>query len=131
MTTLAEYVTWATFESKLKTYLGVTGTAEDTQLEWYLEISAEMGDHYLGREFLDSAGGDIDPPQNTVIGCFAYVKGIRDFQRHDGAVTEKKTASLTEKYGNIAKDGGQDLALRQARPFWDPWKLDPTLAGLM
>ncbi len=135
MTTLVEHVTWASYETELKSFLGVTGVGEDINLEMWLDAAAEMGDAFIDVDFVDDDGNDADPPVNTVIGCFAYVKGIRDATNRNLMHTEVKTASLMEKYinpaGATSASSVHAIALRAARPYWDPYKADPTLAGAL
>lgn len=128
MTTLAEHVTWSTYEDLLKIHVGVTGTAEDIQLEFWLEAAAERGDEYLDREF-DADNLPVDVPKNAALGCLFYVKALRAASLIDSNIIEKKTASLTRKFANAHDKKFQSAALRAARPYWDPYMLDPTLAG--
>jgi hypothetical protein len=129
---LAEHVTWATYETLLKQFLGVSGTAEDALLEFWLESSAEMGDQYLERDFVDSTGVDIDPPKNTVLGCFAYVRVMRDWQlRQNTDLKKVKTGQLEEEYGISGSDAAKSSAFEAAARYWYPWKTDVSLAGVI
>ena len=129
-TTLTAFVTWGppgNFETPLKEYLGVTSpvTADNNNLERFLRAAAEMGDTFIGQELSDP------PPENTILGCFEYVKALWNWSKRDVAVKAVKTASLAETYVDPGTIAAAQRAFAAARPFWDPWKKDPTLAGMI
>lgn len=126
-TTLTAFVTWGAFETPLKQYLLLTSpTAEDNaNLERFLKAAAEMGDTFIGQEVSDP------PPENTILGCFEYVKALWNWGRRDVTVKGIKTASLAETYVDPGTLAATQRAIAAARPFWDPWAKDPTLAGMI
>lgn len=132
MTTLKTFVTWATHEAALRSYVGVP-TGHDANLQLWLEAGAEMGDAFMANPFVDDDGNELDPPINTVVGVFAYVKSSFEWNSREAGMVEKKTAGLTEKFTNAA--GGQSakaalqFALAAAHTYWLPWVDDLTLAG--
>ena len=134
MATLSDTIDWSTDEALLKKFLRLPAGphADDDLLEIWLQAATEKGDQFLGREFTAD-----DPPAtvpvNCRIGCWAYVKGIRDWNLREAGLIEKKTASLTEKYSSAAGPDSSravfDAALRSARPYWDDYCYDVTQPG--
>jgi hypothetical protein len=133
MATAVETYTWAAYEAGLKAYLGVVGTAEDANLQLWLESAAEDCDNYTENDFTDDAGGDITHPKNILLGIYEWVKHFRswyDPNRNSGAV-EIQTGPLREKYqgGNMGTDGSI-LARAAAYPHWYPSKVHIDLEGV-
>lgn len=133
MTTLTDFVTWATHETALRLYVGVPSPDDAANLQLWLEAGAEMGDAYMANPFQDADGGELDPPKNTVIGVYAYVKASLDWNSREAGLVEKSTASLTEKFSAAAGPQSAQAvlnhALAAAVPYWFPWVDDLTLAG--
>lgn len=134
-TTVSAVITWADKEVALKAYLGISGTAEDTNLQLWLEASAEMADQYLERTFTYTAPEvPADAvPKNVEIGCYEFCKFIRERNLINTATTMVKTDRLQENYAAPTGAGAMAAtfagALSQARIYWDPWKERPTLAS--
>lgn len=133
MTTAVDTYTWALYEAPLKAYLGVTGTAEDDNLQLWLTAAAEDCDFYTGNDFTDGDGDPITHPVSIRVGIYEWVKHFRswyDPNRNAGA-TEISTGPLREKYqgGNVGTDGSI-LARAAAQPHWYPSKIDISLEGV-
>lgn len=123
MAYVSEVITWATHEADLKEYLEIelADTSEDFWLELWLASATELADQYLENPFKDSEGADIPLPKAVEVGVYELVKQWRLHLDKDQALTEAKTAQLTEKYGKISAELPEyrGIAVR----FWRPWKL--------
>jgi hypothetical protein len=135
MTTLSVFVTWEEHEAALRSYMGIPAPEDAENLQLWLEAGAEMGDAFMDNPFQADDGSELDPPKNTVIGVYAYVKASYDWNSRDTGMTEKKTAALTEKFtspGNAeSAKAALQFALAAAYQYWFPWVTDLTLAGAL
>lgn len=137
MTTLTAYLnpTPPPDLDDLKAYLGISGDTENARLTIWFTSAIEAGDNYMNNLFQDSAGAEEDPPTTAVLGCYEYVKALREYWGRQAGLSERKTASLTEKYtglpaGNFASQVAGRVALQGAIQFWYQYKTDVSLAGV-
>jgi hypothetical protein len=110
----------------IETYLGVASTDVHLRaqygeaIDWCHETLSE-------RDFVDSAGADVNPPDAVVLGVYAYVKATRDLDsRGSTGVKKTKTGAREEEYA----DTGQDTYLLPAQAAWQKLEKfceDPTL----
>lgn len=123
MSTLAATYSWATDEAALKTYLGISGSTEDAQLQPWYEAAIEHGDHYLGNPFVDSDGDDVTHPVGIRLGLYHFVQATRVFFRGNAkpGMIESKTGQVSEKYSLAA---ALTPALAAAVIWWSPHRLD-------
>ena len=126
MTTCADQITWTAYEAKLKEYLGVETLAEDLRLKIWLAAAVDAADAYLAKDFVDTAGDDIELPDAVVVGLYEYVRALRSYYRRTPGLKSVKTNALGETYTD---DTGPTLALRAAKDFWKPYKTNPLLDG--
>lgn len=97
MSTVVELLTWADYESDLKTELGVTDTSEDARLRRLLESSAYAADDYFKLDTFE------DPlPSPVVEGCYAWVRTMRDARAVKFGVTSIKVGDDSVGYANSA-----------------------------
>lgn len=114
MATILESITWSAEGENLKKHLGISGTAEDTRLQDWLEEAAEACHEELeGKNFVDAAGEDAPVPKSCRMGVFMYVKAMRDRWARSAGVTETKSATRGEKSSDEV-DG--ELAMKMALP---------------
>lgn len=129
MTTMAEHLDDAgiggTDFVALTGYLG-SASGEDDRIVLWFAAAIEAADNYMAADFVDADDVDIDPPTETVIGVYEYVKALREYYPRGAGVAEVKTASLGEKYRDQV---GAMAAYHAAIPYWKPWKTDLTTAG--
>jgi hypothetical protein len=130
VTTLAAYLD-RTDIAALKAYLDVDADCVDEDarlLIWYATAIDWCHEKLSERDFVDSGGSSIDPPDQTVTAVYEFVRGMRDSivgRVVDGAgIKRVKTAAREEEYfpGSPGVLAG-DLAW----PHLEPHCEDPTL----
>jgi hypothetical protein len=119
VSTVAELMTWALQGPALKSYLGVSGSAEDTTLALYLGAWAEAADLYL-----DGADFDTLPP-TVQLAVFGAVQITRD-QYGRGDLRSVQTKDLRETF---AFAFSTDASLASMRALLRPWKENRELDG--
>jgi hypothetical protein len=133
VTTAVDTYTWAAYEAPLKAYLGLTGSAEDAQLQLWLTSAAEDCDNYTGNDFTDADGSPITHPKSIELGIYEWVKNFRswyDPERNAG-LSQVQTGPLREMYrGGVSGTDGSILARSAAFPHWYPSKVDVSLEGV-
>lgn len=121
MAKLREGVTFAVYGADLKTYLGITGTAEDALLEPWLLAACSAGDSYMKNAFEGSPDTTPYPPE-VLTGCYEWVRVVRSYYQA-GAIDgtgSVKTGDLTESFGGAGLQ--TDKAARAAaQKFWYPY----------
>lgn len=122
MTTVADSVSWDTHEDELKSYLGVSGSAEDTRLESLLRLAVAQADLFIDGDLEDYD----DAPQLVVDGVFEFVRLTREedeLAARTAGTTSVKTRDLQENYAALSQPVIEDI-LRQVGSYWWPYKLE-------
>ena len=137
MTTLAEYLTpkftdltatvGTTPMPGIRTYLG-SAASEDSITLAYFSAGVDWCNQKLSeRDFVDSDGNDIDPPDSCVLGVYEYARVLRDHASRANVLARKiKTGAREEEY-EAAGTAGRVAAGIAAWPFIEPYVEDPTL----
>jgi len=121
--------TWAEYKTDIKSYLGISGDDEDTELTVWLTAAAEDFDDFTNNTFVDDAGEDITHPTKVWLGIAEWVRAARE--RHQWTVSSGiksvRTGALSESYG----DRTQAIALARAAayPWWVTYVTDVSTLG--
>jgi hypothetical protein len=112
----------------LRDYLGATAAEDAVLVAWYGAAIDWCDQKISSRDFVDSAGADIDPPDATVIGVYEFVRVIRDYAaRGSVGVKRVKTGAREEEYFEAGTAGRVTQAGIAAWPYLEPYVEDPTL----
>lgn len=126
MAKLVDALLFATYETDLKAYLGITGTSEDTWLSRWWNAACVDGDRYLGEPFTDADGNDLPIPEGVVQGVYEWVRMMRSFyvSAASPGVASVKTGDLSQNFTTNAANGIQPgkQAMAAAIPFWSPYR---------
>lgn len=119
MATAVDTYTFAAEGAALKLYLGITGTAEDTNLELWLDAAARKCDNLLkGEDFVDEDDVDIPHPAGIRLGVYEWVRAFRQWFKtnRQADTTQKTTGPLRETFR--ADQVGVTLATSAAAHHW-------------
>jgi hypothetical protein len=119
MATATSTYTWATYGAALKAYLGITGSAEDTNLTAWLAAAAADCDDYVGHDWTDDDGADVDHSALVPLGIYTWVGTMRAWhaRRDAPGVASVTTGGWSESYA-LAMGQGIASARVLAYPFW-------------
>jgi hypothetical protein len=135
VTTLAEYLDRTDVTTPvgttpipgLRDYLGADAT-EDTRLVAWYGAAIDWCDQKLSsRDFVDSAGADVNPPDACVIGVYEFVRVLRDYASREGGVKKVKTGAREEEYLEPGAPGTAVVGGAVAWPYLEPYCQDPLL----
>lgn len=130
MATAVDTYTFAAEGAALKTYLGITGTAEDTNLTLWLAAAARKCDNLLkGEDFVDDDGNDVAHPAGIRLGVYEWVRAFRTWfqSERQSDLTQRTTGPLRETYR--ADRVGAQVATEAAAHHWNDEAKDITLWG--
>lgn len=138
MATAASTFTWATHETALKAFLGLTGDSSyDAELQLYLEAAAVDCDKFCAWYYTDEDDEQVDetptdPAAEPLVklGIYAWARAALacHLSAADSGATMVKTGQLQESYGN--RVGGLTPVVagrRAAEPLWAPHAHHPLL----
>lgn len=137
MTTLSAYLTptFADLSANVGTtplpgirvYLGAAASEDPILLAWYSAAVDWVSQKLSERDFVDSDGVDIQPPDACTIGVYEFVRFMRDYNARPAVGVKKvKTGAREEEYG----DAGVNAMIgagQAAWPYIEPYVEDPTL----
>ena len=139
MAWLADTYTWAAFGAELKTYLGITGSADDVRLEGWLTSAVAAADSYVGHPWLNqeenedypssitplrirtrygvgiAEGGDIPPPDAVRQGLLEWCRMAWEVfgpTPRPFGLTNAKTGDLSESYAVGTRVRGGNVSLQ-------------------
>lgn len=121
MATVEDTYTWAAVESELKTWLGVSGSAEDTQLQLWLSAVTQLADDYIGPAYTDDDGDDLPIPDRVKVGVFEGIRILRDNTRDQArgvGLRSVKTGDNTETYDSGTSDVDLHTVRKAVRGYW-------------
>ena len=124
MATVAELMTWALMQTPLKAFCGVSGSAEDSNLQLWLGAMAVAADSYLG--ITDDDDEFTTLPDPVKLAVFLAVQSLRQRHGRPDGLSSSSTSSLSESY-RVAFSS--DAALAASRSLLRPYKEDLSLDG--
>jgi hypothetical protein len=126
MATAASTYTWASYETALKAYLGISGTSEDDNLQTWLAAANADCDAFVRWTWVDpDTGLDVTHGPGVWLGIMEWIRTYRyHYLRADSAgIRSKRTGALHETYDaatgfRLARSSAQELWWPDARTIW-------------
>jgi hypothetical protein len=119
MATVSSLATFTALGTSLKSYLGISGSAEDSMLTLWLGAAASAADLYLDGTSFNTLPADVQ------LALFMAVQVWRSRSASDG-LRSARTKDLQEDYASAYIS---DAALGMMRPLLRPYKTHRCLDG--
>lgn len=112
----------------IRVYLGLDAATDAVTRAWYATAIDWCHAKLSERDFVDSAGASVSPPDSCVLGVYEFVRVLHDYAaRGNVNVIKTKTGAREEQYSEAGMAGRLSAAAIAAWPYIEPFCEDPTL----
>jgi hypothetical protein len=112
----------------VQTYVGLPTGGVAILRAWYATAIDWCHTKLSERDFVDSAGASISPPDACVLGVYEFVRVLKEYHERSSILARKvKTGAREEEYDIPGTAGRISAAALAAWPYLEPYCEDVTL----